>query len=410
MSATTSHHKIVLIIILGLLTAVGPFSIDMYLPAFPEISSGLQAPISKVMLSLSSYFIGISAGQFLYGPLLERFGRKRPIYAGLLLYLVATLGCALSSTVDMLIVFRFFQAVGGCAGLVASRAIVRDLFAPADLPKIFSSLMLVVAVSPIIAPTAGGYVTAIWGWRAVFVVLLIINLLTIAGVFWLLPETKSPDPFYSLKSSHILPEFRSILTHPEFATYAVSGAIAYAGLHAYISGSPNVFMNIFGVNEKQYGWIFAVIASGIIGANQLNTLALKRFNSIQIIGAAMKMQVAVAILLAMLTFFNWANLFTTVALIFLFVSCIGFIFPNTSGLSLTPFGKGAGNASALMGAIQMGSGACASALVSLLHANTAIPMTVVMAVCALVAISVLRFVRSRINAIKQEESNLATAP
>ena len=181
-----------IILILGLLTAIGPFSIDMYLPAFPAIAKGLNTSVAQVMLSLSSFFIGISAGQLIYGPLLERFGRKRPLYVGLVIYLFASAGCAFTQSVNALILFRFLQALGSCAGLVTSRAMVRDLFDVKDNAKVFSSLMLVVAVSPIIAPTVGGYVTAAMGWRYVFAALMIVDAAVLAAVFFLLPESKSP--------------------------------------------------------------------------------------------------------------------------------------------------------------------------------------------------------------------------
>src|ERR1044071_3955208 len=159
------NNKIYLILILGMLSAIGPFSIDMYLPAFPDIAKGLHTNVSQVMLSLSSFFIGISAGQMIYGPLLERFGRKKPLYVGLAIYLLASLGCALAVSVQALIGLRLLQALGGCVGMVAARAMVRDLFDVKENAKVFSMLMLVVAVSPIIAPTAGGYVTSLLGWR-----------------------------------------------------------------------------------------------------------------------------------------------------------------------------------------------------------------------------------------------------
>ena len=186
------NKKFFLILILGLLTAIGPFSIDMYLPAFPDIAKSLHSSVAHVMLSLSSFFIGISAGQLVYGPLLERFGRKRPMYFGLSIYVAASIGCALATSVNSLIILRGLQALGGCAGMVAARAIVRDLFDVKENAKIFSMLMLVVAVSPIVAPTAGGYITSLFGWRYVFIILIGIGLIIIAGVYFLLPESKKP--------------------------------------------------------------------------------------------------------------------------------------------------------------------------------------------------------------------------
>jgi DHA1 family bicyclomycin/chloramphenicol resistance-like MFS transporter len=384
-----SDKKIYLILVLGLLTAIGPFSIDMYLPAFPDIAKGLNTSVSQVMLSLSSFFIGISAGQLLYGPLLERYGRKKPLYAGLCAYLLASLGCALAASVQALIILRLLQALGGCVGMVAARAMVRDLFEVKENARIFSTLMLVVAVSPIIAPTLGGYVTAVLGWRYVFAILIMIALVIMAGVFFLLPETKEPNPHFSLKPKPILNNFWGVIRHPQFATYALTGAVSNAGLYAYISGSPYVFMEIFHVSEKQYGWIFALIAMGLIGASQVNSVLLKNYSNEQIIKVALRCQGVIGILLAAISLLGWSELFLIIFLIFLFLSCQGFIFPNASALSLAPFGHNAGSASALLGAIQMSIGACASAVVSLLHNHTPLPMTGVMACCTLAALVVL---------------------
>jgi DHA1 family bicyclomycin/chloramphenicol resistance-like MFS transporter len=391
MTKKGTQKKFYLILILGLLTAIGPFSIDMYLPAFPDIAVSLNTTIAKVMLSLSSFFVGISAGQLLYGPLLERFGRKKPLYAGLLIYLVASIGCAMASSVNSLIAFRLLQALGGCAGMVTARAIVRDLFDVKENAQIFSTLMLVVAVSPIIAPTLGGFITAEFGWRYVFLILIVLNAGILAGVFFLLPESKEPDPTLSLKPRPVIKNFLSIVRNPQFYTYALTGAVAYAGLSAYISGSPFVFMQLFHVTEKQFGWIFAIIAMGIIGSSQINSFVLKKQTSEQVIKIALRCQSIVGITLAGITFFDLHELFMTIFLIFLFLCCQGFIFPNASALSLAAFGHNAGTASALMGAIQMGIGAFGSATVSLLQNDTARPMAGIMAVCPIIAASIFYF-------------------
>ena len=383
-----STKKFYLILILGLLTAVGPFSIDMYLPAFPAIAKNLHTTIARVMLSLSSFFIGISVGQLIYGPLLERMGRKKPLYAGLGIYLLASVGCAAATSVDTLIWFRLLQALGGCAGMVAARAIVRDMFEVHETAKVFSLLMLVVAVSPIIAPTLGGYITSAVGWRYVFFVLIAVDLLILVGVYFLLPESRKPNPNFSLRPAAITQNFLDILKHPQFYTYALTGAVAYGGLCAYISGSPHVFMELFRVSEKQYGWIFALIAIGIISASQLNNLALKYSTSERTIRLACIGQSCIGILFAILAFLGLSNLYLTVLLIFLFLGCQGFIFPNSSALSLAHFGHNAGSASALLGAVQMSVGAAASALVSLLQNNTALPMAAVMAGCSSAALGV----------------------
>lgn len=378
-----------MILVLGMITAIGPFSIDMYLPAFTNIAEDLHTTVAHVSLSLSSFFIGISLGQFIYGPLLDRFGRKRPLIAGLFIYLLASAMCAMAGSADSLIALRFLQALGGCAGMVASRAMVRDLFAVEDNAKIFSMLMLVVGVSPIIAPTLGGYFTAAFGWHSIFIALTVMAAVIMAAVYFILPESRPPDPTYSLKPGAIFNSFLSVLKEPQFYTYAFTGAIATAGLYAYISGSPTVFMEIFKVSEKEYGWIFALVAAGLIISSQLNSLMLRKFKSEQIIRVALLGQSITGISLFIASFNGWIGLTGTILLALVFLSCQGFTFPNSSALSMAPFSKNAGSASALMGAIQMGIGAFTTALVSYLSNQTALPMTGVMAVCAITSFCIL---------------------
>ena len=385
MTKKKEPKQIYLILILGLLTAIGPLSIDMYLPAFPDIAKGLNTSVSAVMLSLSSFFIGISVGQLIYGPLLERYGRKTPLYFGLTIYALAALGCAYTNTANGLIVFRLFQALGGCVGMVAARAMVRDLFEVKDNAKVFSTLMLVVAVSPIIAPTLGGYITAYLGWRYIFGMLIVVISIILIAIYFILPESKKPDPNFSLRPSSIAKGYVTIIKNPQFAIYTFTGAVAYAGLYAYISGSPQVFMVIYEVSEKYYGWIFAVIAGGLISASQLNNLLLKKYRSEQIIKAALYIQTSIGIILATTSIIGMHNLYLTILLIMLFLCCQGFIFPNASALSMAPFGHNAGSASALMGFIQMSVGAFMSAMVSVLQNGTSLPMTGVMAFCSISA-------------------------
>ncbi len=385
MNQTKSSSPFFLILILGLLSAIGPLSIDMYLPAFPSIAKGLHTSVSTVMLSLSSFFVGISVGQLLYGPLLERFGRKTPLYFGLSVYAISSLACAMATSVETLICFRFLQALGGCVGMVASRAMVRDLFEVKDNAKVFSTLMLVVAVSPIIAPTLGGFISANFGWRYIFWILIVVIALIIAGIYFLLPESKKPDTTYSLKPKSILSGFAVIIKHPQFGVYTFTGAVAYAGLYAYISGSPYVFMEVFKVTEQHYGWIFAIVAAGLIGSSQLNSVLLKKYTSEQIIKVTLSVQGVIGIVLVSTSLFGFSELYSTIVLVFLFLCCQGFLFPNASALSMAPFGHNAGNASALMGFIQMSVGAFMSAMVSVLHNESTLPMTGVMAFCTLTA-------------------------
>lgn len=382
-------NKFFMIVILGMLSAIGPFSIDMYLPGFPSIAADLHTTVARVALSLSSFFIGISAGQLLYGPLLDRFGRKRPIYTGLSIYILASIGCAMCTSVDALIALRFVQAIGGCAGMVASRAMVRDLFPVEENAKIFSMLMLVIGVSPIIAPTLGGYVTAALGWHSIFIILTVMTVMILAAVHFALPESRKPDLSVSLLPAPIVKGFLLVLKDPQFYTYAFTGAVSAAGLYAYISGSPHVFMELYRVTERQYGWIFAGIALGLIICSQLNSILLRRFKSEQIIRVALFFQSLTGLSLLLGTIFQLLGLYSTIFFILLFLSCQGFVFPNSSALSMAPFSKNAGSASALMGGIQLAVGAITSGLVSMLTNGTALPMAGVMAACAVTSFSIL---------------------
>jgi MFS transporter, DHA1 family, multidrug resistance protein len=400
-------NKAFLIFLLGLMSAIGPFSIDMYLPGFPSIAAHLHTTVAHVALSLSSFFIGISAGQFLYGPLLDRYGRKKPLYYGLSLYLIASAGCALAFSVNALIFLRLLQALGACVGIVASRAMVRDLFPVKENAKIFSLLMLVVGVSPIIAPTLGGYFSATIGWRYIFVALTLLAAFILIAIHFALPESRQPDPFYSLKPKTITRTFLKVLREPQFYTYALTGGMASAGLYAYIAGSPTVFMELFRVGEKQYGWIFALIALGLIGSSQMNSLLLKNYKSEQIIKVALLCQTITGLLLFTGTILGLLELFSTIFFIFIFLCCQGFTFPNSSALSMAPFSNHAGSASALMGGIQMSLGALVSATVSLLSNHTALPMSGMMAFCALTSFSILmigsRVIRYRASIVDVEE-------
>lgn len=378
-----------LILILGSLTALGPFSIDMYLPGFPAIAKELHTTAAKVSLSLSGFFIGISVGQLLYGPLLDRFGRKKPLYIGLIVYILASAGCAFTASIDGLIVMRVIQAIGSCAAAVASVAMVRDLFPVKDNAKVFSLLLLVVGVSPMIAPTVGGYVTAAFGWQTVFGILMGMGIAILIAVFWWLPTGYQPDPSVSLKPKPILRNFWHVLREPQFYTYAFTSAIAFSGLFAYVSGSPMLFMDVFHTDEKVYGWIFAFLSVGFIGSSQVNTLLLRRYKSEQIVNVALVGQVIIALTFLFAALAGWLNLSITLVFLFLFLCCIGFTNPNAAALSLAPFAKNAGSASALMGALQMGMGTLISVLISLYEAPSAIPMVVGMAGSASIALLVL---------------------
>jgi MFS transporter, DHA1 family, multidrug resistance protein len=377
------------VLILGSLTALAPFSIDMYLPGFGEIAHSLGTSVATVALSLSSFFVGISLGQLLYGPLLDRYGRKKPLYAGLLLYLAATFVCMQAKDINTLIILRFIQAVGSCAATVAAMAMVRDLFGAKESARVFSLLLLVLGASPMIAPTAGGYIVATWGWRVIFLVLLLLGALIFLMTLFFLPDSYPADKDFSLKPLPILRNFLSVLREPQFVVYMLVYALAFAGLFAYVSGSPLVFMDVFHVDKKTYGWIFAGLSVAFIGLSQFNGLLLRRYSSQQIIRVALSGQVVVSLVFLVGSIAGWYGLGYTIVMLFVFLACVGFTNPNAAALSLAPFDKNAGSASALLGATQMGVGALASVGVSVWSNRTATPMVAIIAVTSVLAMAVL---------------------
>jgi len=396
----TTKKYFTLILILGSLTALGPFSIDMYLPGFSGIAKDLNTTVAKVSMSLSSYFIGISAGQLLYGPLLDRFGRKKPLFVGLLVYILASLGCIYVSDIDAFILLRFIQAIGSCAATVASVAMVRDLFPVKDIPKVFSLLMLVVGLSPMLAPTIGGYVTEDLGWHAVFFILMCMGIAILAASQIGLPNTYKPDTSISLKPKPIITNFLSVLKEPQFYTYAFTGAIAFSGLFSYVAASPIVFMDIYKVDAKTYGWIFALMSVSFIGSSQLNSMLLKKFSSEQMIFGALISQSVISIVFLILALNNLLGLYQTIGMLFLFLACLGISNPNTAGLTLAPFAKNTGSASALMGAIQLGLGALASFAIGVFVKNSVAPMVAIMTTTTIIAFIILnigkRFIKNKV--------------
>lgn len=385
----TRQKYITLILVLGSLTTLGPFSIDMYLPGFPVIAKYLNTSTANVALSLSSFFIGISVGQLMYGPLLDRFGRKKPLYIGLSIYIIASLGCAMAESINALIALRFLQAVGSCAAAVTAMAMVRDLFPVKDNPKVFALLLLVLATSPMLAPTFGSYVIAAWGWQSVFYVLMCMGLAVMIAARFLLPNTYVPDTSLSLRPMALLKNYWSVLKQPQFYTYAFTGGIAFSGLFAYVAGSPVVIMEIFGQTEEVYGWIFAGLSVSFIGSSQINSLLLRRLSSEQLARTALIIQSIVALTFLLFTAMGWIGLYGSIAFLFAFLACLGFTSPNTTGLALAPFSRNAGSASALMGATQMGLGALASLLIGLFEVKSMIPMVALMCFTSITSLSVL---------------------
>jgi len=385
----TGKRYFFLILILGTLTALSPFSIDMYLPGFPAIAKDLHTTTEEVARSLSSFFIGLAFGQLLYGPLMDRYGRKRPLYFGLILYIVVSVGCFSARSINVLIALRAIQALGSCAAGVASMAMVRDIFPVKDNAKVFSLLILVLGASPMVAPTVGGYLTAAWGWQSVFIMLMSIAILILIAVIFSLPESYKPDKSYSLKPRPIINSFLGVIKVPQFYTYAIATSLAFAGLFAYVAASPAVFMEFFHVSGKIYGWIFAFLSIGFVGSSQLNSVLLRYFRSERIVIVALSWQAIIAIIFLAGSYYNWFGLYGTIGMIFLVLCGVGITNPNASALSLAPFSKNAGTASSLMGTMQLGIGALSSFSVSLFSGAATLPLAGIMMVSSVIALIVL---------------------
>ncbi|HUX21919.1 MAG TPA: multidrug effflux MFS transporter [Spirochaetia bacterium] len=391
----TRQQRNRIILILGALSALGPFTIDMYLPGFSAIAADLHTSLSTVGYSLTSYFIGISVGQLVYGPVTDRYGRKGPLIIGLTIYSAAAVACALSPTVQWLIGARLVAALGACVGIVASRAVVRDLFPVREIAGIFSTYMLIIAVSPMLAPTVGGYVTANLGWRVIFYILTGIAVaIAIVVIAWL-PESKAPDHGVSLRPASIIKRYIRVAANRQFLTFSIAAGMSFGGLLAYVSGAPFLLMHLFGLSQTQFGWGFAVNALGLIAGSQVNRVLLRRYTARRIAVTAVVAQLLFGSLLVAGALFHVTPLAGVFSVLFCFLFATGLVNPNTAALAIEPFETHAGSASALLGCLQMGFAAVASGLVSLLANGTAIPMMVVIWGCSVASYVVLRTIGRR---------------
>lgn len=393
----TKKSRAPLILTLGSLTALSPFSIDMYLSAFPQMAHAMNTTVAEISITLSSYFVGLASGQLFYGPLMDRFGRKKPLYVGILIYILAAIGCAFSTSVEVLTILRFIQAIGGCSASVGAFAIVRDLFSPKESAKVLSLLILILGVSPLLAPTIGGYLAIHFGWSSVFITLALMSSTLLAVVYKVLPESHVPDKAMRLHPIYILKNYWSILQEPQFYTYALAGAIAFAGMFTYIAASPIIFMEIFSVSEQVYGWIFAIIAMGLVGTSQLNVVLLKRFSNQAILKMALTLLTLTSLVFVTCAYMGWYNVYSIIATMFVFLSCLGLSNPNAAALSMAKFGTKAGSAAALMGFLQMSIGALTSLAVGVLKAQELFPLSCIFIVTSTLALTIMILGTKKIN-------------
>lgn len=377
----------IVIFVLALLTAFGPLSIDMYLPAMPEIARQFSVELSSVQLSLASFLIGLSFGQIFYGPLTDRFGRKKPLYFGLILYGISSIFCAVSGSVDSLILFRFMQALGSCAGLVIGRAIVRDLYRPHEAARVFSLLMLIMGLAPILAPIIGGFLSESLGWRSIFWVLAVISLVTLIAVHFFLKETHVPDSGGG--KTNVFKNYAQIISDKGFLGHTLSMSLIYGGMFAYITGSPFVFITHYGLTPGQYSWVFGLNAFGLIAFSQVNGRLLRKSNPETILKKVYPLAALAGLLLFFIGFYN-APLWGMCIGLFLFILNMGMIAPNAAASALAQQMKLAGSASALMGTIQFIVAAIMSSLVGHFHNGTIRPMSFIIFGCGVTALIIHR--------------------
>lgn len=377
-----------LALILGALTAMGPLAIDMYLPALPSIARDLQGTAAAVQVSLAVYFAGIALGQALYGPLSDRLGRKPALYVGLTIFIAASLGCARASGVSELIAFRFLQALGGCAPLVVPRAVVRDYFDERDSVRMLSMLILVMGLAPILAPLVGGQLLLHFGWRSIFVLLAGYGLTWLTVVAVLLPESLPPERRRRQPLSVVLGTYGRLLADRAYLAQVLVGGLIFAGLLAYISGSPYVFIELFHVPPERYGLYFGTNAVGLIVASQMNRWLAARVAPQRIVTVALPVALGAGVVLLVSATTGAGGFAGILVPLFVFIACHGFTMPNTTALAMAPHGQHAGSASALLGTVQFVLGAVAGALVGALANGTAVPLAAVIAGCGVAACAI----------------------
>ena len=372
------------VLILSALVGFAPMSIDMYLPALPALARYFATDMASVEHTLASFFAGLTVGQILYGPIADKYGRKPPLYFGLTLYIAASAACALAPTINSLIGLRFLQAVSGCAGMVVARAVVRDLYDRQESARVFSILLMVMGIAPIVAPLAGGYLLTWLGWRAIFWVLALFGTACLVAVKFGLPETiPANQPRVPLSAA--LGNYVSLLRDRRYLGYALSSGFGQAGMFAYISGSPFVFIELYGVPAHAYGWLFGMNAAGIVAFTQINRKLLLRYDADRVLDAGNLAGFAMCVLLLVAAWTGVGRLAGIVVPLFFVVAMRGLTFPNASAGAMAPFPEKAGSASALLGSVQFAIAAVASAAVGFFHDGTAVPMAAVVCACGFVA-------------------------
>ena len=373
------------ILILGALSAFGPLAIDFYLPGFPAMATAFATDETQIQLTLAVYFLGLSIGQLIYGPIADRFGRRIPLLVGVGLFTVASLACALAPSLEWLIAARFVQALGGCAGMVLSRAIVSDKCDAVGAAKVFSQLMLVMGLAPILAPMLGGLLVNLYGWQSIFIVLTAFSALAALAVALGVPESL-PDKVPRQPLSGALRQYGRLLKDREFLGHALTGGIAMAGMFAYIAGSPFVFIKLYDVPAEHYGWLFGSNAAGFILVAQINARLLANRGPAFLLARTIWIYLAAGVVLLGVSALHTQQLWPLLIPLFVCIASLGCIIPNASACAMSGQGARAGSASAMLGCLQFSVAAGAASLVGVLHNGTAMPMAMVITLCGVLAV------------------------
>ena len=384
-------------LILGLLSAIGPFAIDMYLPALPAIGQSLGAEVGAVQWSLTAFFLALGVGQLLYGPVSDMLGRKPPLYFGLGLFTLASVGCALATDIDTLVALRFVQGLGAAAGMAIPRAVVRDLHTGTEAARLMSLLMLVFSVSPILAPLAGSALIAVTGWRGVFWAVALAATAGLALVFTTLSETRPASERVQSSLASALHAYGLLLRDRHYLGLVLIGGCAMSGFFVYLASSPFVLINHYGLTPTQYSLAFSVNAVAFIGASQLTGALGERFGLVRVVKAAASASGAVMLVLLGYYLAGGDQLAVLIALYFIASAFMGLVIPTTSVLALEQHGAIAGTASALLGTLQMLTGAAAMGVVGLFSSGQPLPMVVGMAAGALVGVALTWLTLGRVH-------------
>ncbi len=376
-----------IVILLGALTAMGALSVDMYLPSLPSISRDFGAPTGAAQATLASFFTGLSLGQFFYGPASDRWGRRWPLLFGVAVYVAASIGCLAAPSLGALTLARFFQGLGGCAGQVIARAVVRDRFAHRQGAQILSRLMLIMGIAPILAPLAGGALFGFGGWRVIFWVLTGFGGLIAVWMFFGLAETRSAETAAQARGEHPLRAYLALAKSRVLVGYALAGALNSAALFAYIAASPGLLIQTYHIPPTAFGWVFGGNAVGLIGMSQVNAHLLRRYSPETILMRARPISILFAVALAIGAFTGIGGMWGVLIPLFLVISSFGFVGANSQAAGLNVDPLRAGSISALMGGASFGAGAIVSAtttaLTTAFPGEGARPMAVVILVAIL---------------------------